>query len=194
VAAVAAVELYWLPLGADGRVVRVNGWLYEALSAWRERRPRCQLYHAALQVHLPDARFTVELTPVPDAGGAARGVVVQGPVGSRLLGRWRWFRYELRCWRDGTIPDLRHAVGGSQVLTTDAEVARALLSAAPSVPALVWGRDELRAGEMWNSNSVISCLLAHAGVIERVRFPPGGRAPGWAAGPVAAVRYPVAGG
>jgi hypothetical protein len=35
----------------------------------------------------------------------------------------------------------------------------------------------------WNSNSVIAWLLARAGLsAETVRPPPGGRAPGWAAG------------
>jgi hypothetical protein len=34
------------------------------------------------------------------------------------------------------------------------------LELVPEVPTLVWGRDELRAGEMWSSNSVVSWLLA----------------------------------
>src|SRR5207244_760252 len=59
----------------------------------------------------------------------------------------------------------------------------------PSVPTPVWGRDELRAGEMWNSNSVISWLLARSGVaVEAVHPPAGGRAPGWHAGLVVARR------
>ena len=34
----------------------------------------------------------------------------------------------------------------------------------PYVPTPVWGRDELDAGEMWNSNSIISWLIARSGL------------------------------
>jgi hypothetical protein len=34
----AAVDLYWLPLGAGGRFVRANGRLYEAVAARVQRR------------------------------------------------------------------------------------------------------------------------------------------------------------
>jgi hypothetical protein len=55
------------------------------------------------------------------------------------------------------------------------------------VPRPVWGRDELKAGEMWNSNSVIAWLIASAGLpTERLQPPPNGRAPGWNAGLVVA--------
>jgi hypothetical protein len=41
----------------------------------------------------------------------------------------------------------------------------------------------LRAGEMWNSNSVIAWVLARSGLPTNSIHPPvGGRAPGWAAG------------
>jgi scyllo-inositol 2-dehydrogenase (NADP+) len=36
--------------------------------------------------------------PIPEADGPGRGVLVEGPVASRRLGRWRVFRYEVRCW------------------------------------------------------------------------------------------------
>jgi hypothetical protein len=53
----------------------------------------------------------------------------------------------------------------------------------------VWGRDESRTGEMWNSNSVIAWLIARAGLDAAAIQPPaGGRAPGWNAGLVAARR------
>jgi hypothetical protein len=55
----------------------------------------------------------------------------------------------------------------------------------------VWGRDELDAGEMWNSNSVISWLLRRGGIDTTVVGPPPrGRAPGWSAGLVVAARDP----
>jgi hypothetical protein len=44
----AAVDLYWLPLGAGGPFVRLNGRLYEALAARLQRRPARGLYHSAL--------------------------------------------------------------------------------------------------------------------------------------------------
>jgi hypothetical protein len=47
----------------------------------------------------------------------------------------------------------------------------------------VWGRDEFHTGDMWNSNSVISWLLARAGIeASNIRPPQGGRSPGWHAG------------
>jgi hypothetical protein len=56
-------------------------------------------------------------------------VVATGAVGSLLLGRLRLFRYEVRCWRGGTIPDLGEAVGGPRLLSTDPWFARRLLDA-----------------------------------------------------------------
>ena len=47
----------------------------------------------------------------------------------------------------------------------------------------VWGRDELHAGEMWNSNSVVAWLIVRSGVDVQICHPPAGsRAPGWDAG------------
>ena len=37
------IDLYWLPLGAGGWFVRLNGRVYEALMAARDRRPRADL-------------------------------------------------------------------------------------------------------------------------------------------------------
>jgi hypothetical protein len=48
------VDLYWLPLGAGGHSVRVNGVVYEALVARIQRRRACDLYHSALEVRAPD--------------------------------------------------------------------------------------------------------------------------------------------
>jgi hypothetical protein len=58
------VDLYWLPLGAGGHFVRLNGRVYEAIAARLQRRPPCDLYHSALQVHLPDTTYVIEQTPV----------------------------------------------------------------------------------------------------------------------------------
>ena len=185
----AAVDLYWIPLGAGGHSVRFNGRVFEALVAARERRARCDIYHVALVVELDGERYAIELAPSPDADEASRGVVNTGAVGSRHLGRLRLFRYELRCWRGGEIPDLAYAVGEPCRLTTDPRVARRLLDLVAVVPTPVWGRDELEAGEMWNSNSVVAWLIAAAGLpAYELRPPPRGRAPGWDAGLVVAQR------
>ncbi len=178
-----AVDLFWIPLGAGGHCVRFNGRVFEAIDAARSRRERCDLYHAALVVQLGADRYAIEIAPSPDADESSRGVVATGAVGNRHLGRLRLFRYEIRCWRGGSIPDLGYAVHGPHRVTSEPVAARRLLDVVALVPTPVWGRDELRAGEMWNSNSMIAWLLAAAGLpTERLRPPSRGRAPGWNAG------------
>ena len=185
----ASVELYWIPLGAGGHSVRFNGKVFEAVDAACDRRPRGDLYHSALIVSVDGERYAVELAPALGGSRVNRGVVITGPVGSRRLGWSALFRYELRCWRGGTIPDLGYAVGGPQTLTRDPLAARRLLDGVRLVPTAVWGRDELKAGEMWNCNSVIAWLLTRAGIRTEVLRPPaGGRAPGWSAGITVAAR------
>jgi len=184
-----AVDLYWLPLGAGGHFVRLNGRVYEALAARVQRRPRCDLYHSALQIELPTATYVIEQTPVPDLSGADRGVVAGGAVGSRWAGRLRIFRYEIRVWRGGQIPDVAEAVDSPQRLSDDEASARRVLKVVPKVPTPVWGRDELNTGEMWNSNSVIAWVIARSDLdTESIQPPAGGRAPGWRAGLVLARR------
>jgi hypothetical protein len=185
----ASIDLYWLPLGAGGHSVRLNGQVYEALVARIGGRPPCDLYHSALEVRSPEGRFVIETAPLRESDGPERGVVAEGAVGSRIAGRFRVFRYELRCWRAGVIPDVAEAVDSPRRLSDDPERARRLLALAPQVPMPVWGRDELRAGEMWNSNSVVAWLIARAGLdAEAIRPPTGGRAPGWNAGLIVAGR------
>lgn len=126
----AAIDLYWLALGAGGHSVRWNG-----------------------------------------------------------PGRARVFRYELRRWRDGVIGDVSEAVRSPQRLSSQAGEAARLLAPVRRVPTPTWGRDELHTGEMWNSNSVTSWLLARTGLDTTTIGPPaGGRAPGWDAGLVVASR------
>jgi hypothetical protein len=187
------VDLYWLPLGAGGHSVRVNGRVFEFLAARLHGRPPCDLYHSALVVRVPEGRFVIESAPVLRGDRESRGVVAGGPVGTRRAGRFRIFRYELRRWAGGVIPDIAEAVESPQRLTNDAELARRLLHLVPSVPTPVWGRDELGAGEMWNSNSMISWLITRCGLdAESIRAPRRGRAPGWRAGVVVARRASVA--
>ncbi len=185
-----AVDLYWIPLGAGagGGLVRWSGRLYESIAARVAGRPSCDLCHSAMIVTVDGAQTAIEMAPVWTKRGE-RGVVAEGAVGAALLGRSRLFRYEIRRWVGGSIPDIAAAVDGPVTVSTRSEVARRVLERVPHVPTLVWGRDELRTGDMWNSNSLVSWLLAQAEVDVAGIVPPrGGRAPGWDAGVAAASR------
>lgn len=178
----AHVDVLWIPLGSGQHVVRLSGRLYERIVSALERRSPRDLYHAALTVTTPEGRWVVEVAPVPDDVPASRGAVGSGPVGLAPLGRFRVFRYELRCWLGGDIPDEPDARVRHRIDTTVEEAER-LVGLVAEVPTPVWGRDELGAGEMWNSNSVISWLLATWGAdVIPLGPPPGGRGPGWDAG------------
>jgi hypothetical protein len=183
------VNLYWLPLGAGAvATVALSGRLYEAIVARHDHRNRCDLYHSALQVHLGDDRFVIEMAPVWGNKQPDRGVVSEGAVGLSWLGHSRFFRYEVRRWRNGIIPDICEAVG-PQRLSTDMVQAQRVLDLVPAFPTVTWGRDELDTGEMWNSNSLIAWLLARSGHdVELITLPARGRAPGWSAGLVVATR------
>lgn len=91
--------------------------------------------------------------------------------------------------RNGVIPDLACAIESPVRVSADPTVAGRVLELALSIPTPVWGRDELRAGEMWNSNSVTSWLLCRSGTdIRDIRPPGNGRAPGWDTGRTIAER------
>jgi hypothetical protein len=183
------VDLYWLPLGAGGRSVRLNGRIFEAVVARLEKREPNDLYHSALKVRVPEGEFVIEMAPIPDGNGALRGVVAEGAVGSWWARFLRVFRYENRRWHDGVIPDVDEAVDSPQRLTDDLLLAQRVFELVPEAPTPVWGRDELQTGEMWNSNSLIAWLIARSGLgVDAVHPPPHGRAPGWRAGLVAARR------
>jgi hypothetical protein len=179
------IYLYWIPLGAGGTgFVRMNGRIYETIKARLERRRPLDIYHTALEVAVPEGPFVVEtMWPSPDDDTGSRGVVAEAPVFARWMSRTRVFRYEVRCWQDGILPDRDQAAGGPQVLSEDLQTAHRLLHMTRSVPALIWGRDQSDVGDMWNSNSVISWLLTRSGLpIDTFQPPAGGRAPGWQAG------------
>lgn len=183
------VDLYWIPLGAGPgtHLVKASGWTYEHLLAWRHGRPPRSLFHSALLVRAGGSTYAIEMGPAWGGPAGDRGVTGVGPVGIRGLGRCPLFRYEVRCWRDGHVPDVAEAVGGPHRLSSDERAPRQLLSLVPSFPCLTWGRDELRIGDMWNSNSLVSWLLTSIGRdVTDVRPPNRGRAPGWTAGIVAA--------
>ncbi|MGC0363909.1 hypothetical protein ABH922_001893 [Rhodococcus sp. 27YEA15] len=186
-----SVDIYWLPLGAGGRVVHANGVAYEQVSAWWTRRTPRPLFHSALTVTVDTDVHVVEMTPAWQHTQPGRGIVARGPVGTRWAGRSRYFRYEVHCWKNGTIDDVDKAVSSPQHLSTDPGAAARVVALIHSVPVLVWGRDELGTGDMWNSNSVISWVLTRSGVdLTGVHPPNRGRAPGWHAGILAAQRSP----
>ena len=117
-------------------------------------------------------------------------MVAEGAVGTCAAGRFRLFRYEVRRWREGEIPDAAEAIESPQPLSENPDVARRVFELVPEMPTPVWGRDELRTGEMWNSNSFISWLLVRSGLdVSVVQPPAGGRAPGWHAGVVVGRRH-----
>ncbi|BEP14116.1 hypothetical protein acdb102_24270 [Acidothermaceae bacterium B102] len=165
--------------------MRWNGRAYEAACSLLQRRVAQDLYHSAIRVSLPTDTWIIEMTPVWVAG-TDRGVIAEGAVGTRWAGRSRLFRYEVHCWHGGSIADLDEAVESPRRLTSDDDLCRRLLDGVASVPTPVWGRDELETGEMWNSNSVTSWVLARSGIdVAAVRPPADGRAPGWDAGVIA---------
>ena len=63
----AAVDLYWIPLGAGGHSVRLNGRVFEAIQAARGHRQRCELYHSALVVEVDGDRYAIEVAPSLEA-------------------------------------------------------------------------------------------------------------------------------
>ena len=182
-----AIDLYWLPLGAGGHSVRLNGRVFEAIAARLQHRGRADLYHSALEVHVPEGRFVIEQAPAWATQRRARR-------GRRRPGRHARGRplpplpLRVRRWRDGVIPDVAEAVESPQRLSDDTDRVAAC-SILPEMPTPVWGRDERCTGEMWNSNSFISWLLVRSGFdAATIRLPPSGRAPGWDAGVVVAQR------
>jgi len=187
----ASVELYWLPLGAGDAIpiVSWNGRIFEALVARHNHREPLDLYHSALVVRLDGVRFVIEMAPVWESSASNRGVVCEGAVGLPCLRRFRLFRYEVRRWQDGVIPDAALAVDSPRPISTDPARTQLLLDLVPSFPTASWGRDELATGEMWNSNSLIAWLLARSHHdTATIAQPTRGRAPGWYAGVLVATR------
>ena len=60
--------------------------------------------------------------------------MAEGSVGTRWAGRLRIFRYEIRRWRDGSIPDVDEAVESRLRLTEEPAVAQRVFDLVPLVP------------------------------------------------------------
>jgi hypothetical protein len=142
----ASVDLHWIPLGAGGHSVAFNGKVFEAMVARFGRGARRDPITRALEVVVPGGRYVVEMTPVRDNRGAARGVVSEGSVGSRWAGRFRLFRHEIHRWRGVSTVDADAAVASPIRVTTAVGQARRLLELVPSVPTRVEHR---RTAKMW---------------------------------------------
>jgi hypothetical protein len=158
---------FWrLPVGAGGVIVAHTSRWWELLSARRDCRAPQQLVHAALEVFTGGERYVIEMTPQWGQPRTASGVVAIGPVGPPPLGRFRMFRYVVRAWPNGVLPE---------------------------VPLHTWGRAVPPSTDMWNSNSLIAWTLCRAGIDACTLTPPVGcRAPGWVAGIAAGTRKPHA--
>ena len=131
----------------------------------------------------------IEMAPVREAADRHAAWSPKAPSAAAGPGGSRIFRYEVRRWAGGAIPDVDEAVDSPRQVTRDADLARHLLDLVKEVPTPVWGRDELRSGERWNSNSLTAWLIARSGLDASSIHPPaGGRAPGWGAGLAVAAR------
>jgi len=166
-----------------------SGW-WEHVVARIEQRPPLRLVHSALEVYIDDDRYVIEMAPEwSDPHVLQRGVVARGPVGLRPLGQSRFFRYEVRCWKNGDLPDRAWAVGEPVLVSHDEAVIRAVLQHVSDVPTLVWGLPVATTMDMWNSNSLVAWLLSTTLPDSSLPSPPEGcRAPGWAAGLAVALR------
>ena len=182
-----AVDLYWIPLGADAHVVRVTGKLFEAASAFIQGRARWRSLPLSAERPRSGRALRDRTGARSDRNGVARGVVAEGPVGARWAGRFRLFRYEIRRWHDGDIPDIRPQSAVPCALpaillrsTSSTSCRRYRLRCGVATSSLT--------GEMWNSNSVVSWVLARGVDAAMVHPPAGVRAPGWHAGVINAAR------
>ena len=125
------IDLYWLPLGAGGHSVRLNGLVFEAIAArLAAPGPPTSTTRRSRSTCRRDGR---------DRAGAGVGRERRpgrrrrGSVGTRAAGRFRLFRYEVRRWRDGVIPDLAEAVESPRRLSDDRDLRAAVARARAGV-------------------------------------------------------------
>ena len=160
--------------------MRFNGHLCAPRKTCLERRRPCEVRHSALQIQVPEGRFVVAQTPVPRLSVERRGVVAEGAVGASWAGRFRIFRYEIRLWRNGHIPDVAEAVDSPQRLNSDETLCVARARPGVEVPTPVWGRMGCDR-EMWNWKAITASTSTAAGsrlvdTASRGGPPPGSRA------------------
>ena len=178
------VDLYWIPLGAGagGALVRLSGRTYEAMVAAREAPGAVRSVPLRACSRVDGVTTTIEMAPVWVQRGE-RGVVAEGPWARGSSGTPASSATRCGAGAAARSPTPRPPAAVRNQWRTTAPPARRLLGLVAEFPVCTWGRDELYVGEMWNSNSLVSWLLARAGLWTSDLGPPrGGRAPGWDAG------------
>ncbi len=129
--AMAGVRLYWIPLGAGQHVVRASGRVFEALTAWAQRRRRCALYHSALAGARRPLRDRDDTYPrSPRRATRRRRHRTRRP---QVGGTPPRVRYEIHGWRGGTIRDEAEAAATVDV-SVDEACARRILDLVALVP------------------------------------------------------------
>lgn len=138
------------------------------------------LYHAALEVQVPEGRecprYVIEMQNhlADPAEASAKGQVSAGNFGAAVLGpvvtSVAGPQYGIRKWRNGEIeggndPAVAHP--GRRILSRDCQQARRILELVASVPTNDYSTD-------WTSNSVVSWLLEKAGLNPGGLSPPVG--------------------
>ena len=186
----AAVELYWLPLGAGGHSVQVQ--------RPRLRGPGRGARPAALDL-ISTTRHYASVSPREGSSSNRRlfpiGVAANVASSSRGrsaadgLGDFACFVTRSGSGLAARFPTSRRPLTARETTERRRDTGRRVLARAEEVPPLTWGRDEMRTGEMWNSNAVIAWVLSRSGIDAAQVMPPrGGRAPGWNAGLAVAQR------
>lgn len=90
-------------------------------------RAAAAVHSALIVVVLDGVEHVIEMSPVLGQHDSDRSVLVTGPVGLRFLGRFPLFRYEVRCWPHGILPDRRYAAGNPVEFPLTAGAASALM-------------------------------------------------------------------
>lgn len=149
--------------------MRGSGRLYEAMVATLHHRARLDPYHSASIVQWNNQAFAIEMAPAWAVHAPDRGVTGAGPVGMPSWGRARLFRYEIRCWPDGAIPDVADAVDSPRRVSTNETKADAYSNRRPPSlppPAAATsktgerpvGLGEGLAGDHWTGPTVMAIL------------------------------------
>jgi len=70
------------------------------------------------------------------------------------------------------VSHVAEAVDSPVRLSDDEAQAQRVLTSVHQIPTPVWGRAELKTGEMWNSNAVIARVIARSGIPIGAIHPP----------------------
>ena len=187
---VEGVYLLWIPLGAGASVpvAHWSGRAYEAISARRARRTAAAICSTRRwRSRAGGHRFVVEMTPAWGSAHTSAGSVASGPVAFQLLGRSRFFRYEVHCWRDGVIPTGTTRSVIPRCVSNDPDDRRSHPGPRSAVPNAHDGVATTSAPGTCGTptRSLPGCCPGRGSRTADVHPPRNGRAPGWRAGLVA---------